>query len=141
MTHIEPYSLWLGHEGDGRDFRRLFDAGIQAVVQLALEVPPIQTPREMIYLRFPLYDGQGNDPDLLTLAINTLAALVRTGTPTLTCCAAGMRRTPAIAAAALSRVHGESPKQWLERIARHHPTDVSPAFWTEVRSALAMLNP
>lgn len=138
MTHIEPYALWLGHEGDGRDFRRLFGVGIQAVVQLAVEVLPIQTPREMIYLRFPLYDGPGNDPDVLALAISTLAALLRTGTPTLVCCAAGMRRTPAVAAAALSRVHGQSPEECLERIARHHPTDVSPAFWNELRKVLGL---
>ncbi|HKI36403.1 MAG TPA: dual specificity protein phosphatase [Gemmataceae bacterium] len=138
MTHIEPSPLWLGHEGDARDFRRLFEIGIQAVVQLAVEVPPLQLPREMTYLRFPLYDGPGNDADLLALAINTLAALIRTGTPTLVCCAAGMQRTPTIAAAALSRVHGQSAQEWLERIARQHPTDVSPAFWNEVRARLAV---
>jgi protein-tyrosine phosphatase len=133
MTHIEPYPLWLGHEGDGRDFRQLFGAGIQAIVQLAIEVPPLQPPREMTYLRFPLYDGPGNDADLLALAIDTLAALLRTGTPTLVCCSAGMRRTPAVAAMALARAHGQSPEEHLERIARQHPTDVSPAFWKEVR--------
>jgi protein-tyrosine phosphatase len=136
MTHLEPHPLWLGHEGDGRDFRRLFDAGIQAVVQLAVEVPPIPTPREMISLRFPVYDGPGNDPRLLALAIDSLAALVRTRTPTLVCCAAGMGRTPAIAAAALARVHGEAPEVWLEHIAEKHPTDVAPAFWNEVLGAL-----
>jgi protein-tyrosine phosphatase len=136
MTRIEFTSLWLGHEGDGRDFRRLFDAGIQAVVQLAVEVPPLQPPREMTYLRFPLYDGPGNDPDLLALTINTLAALLRTGTPTLVCCSAGMRRTPALAAVAMSLAHGQPPEECLERIARQHPTDVSPAFWNEVRAVV-----
>jgi protein-tyrosine phosphatase len=139
MTRIEPYPLWLGHEGDGRDFRRLFDTGIQAVVQLAVEVLPLQTPREMTYLRFPLYDGPGNDPDLLALAIGTLAALLRTGTPTLVCCSAGMRRTPAVAAAALSRLLPQSPEECLECISRVHPMDMSPAVWGEVRKALALL--
>jgi protein-tyrosine phosphatase len=133
MTRIEPYALWLGHEGDGRDFRRLLGAGIQAVVQLAMEVPPLQPPREMTYLRFPLYDGAGNDPNLLALAVGTLAALLRAGTPALVCCSAGMRRTPAVAAVALAHAHGQSPEEYLEQIARQHPTDVSPAFWEEVR--------
>jgi protein-tyrosine phosphatase len=136
MTHIEPYPLWLGHEGDGRDFRRLFGAGIQAVVQLAIEVLPLQPPRELTYLRFPLYDGPGNDPELLALTINTLAGLLRAGTPTLVCCSAGMRRTPAVAAAALFGAHGGSPEEWLEQIARQHPTDVSPAFWEEVHNVM-----
>jgi hypothetical protein len=136
MTHIEPYPLWLGHEGDGRDFRRLFGAGIQALVQLAIEVLPPQPPRELIYLRFPLYDGPGNDPDLLALTINTLAGLLRAGTPSLVCCSAGMRRTPAIAAVALSRAHGQPPEEWLKRIARQHPTDVSPTFWSDVRKVI-----
>ncbi len=133
MTRIEPYTLWLGHEGDGRDFRRLFGAGIQAVVQLAIEVAPLHPPREMAYLRFPLYDGAGNDPDLLALAVGTLARLLRNGTPTLVCCGAGMRRTPAVAAVALAHLDGQSPEECLERIAWQHPTDVSPAFWEDVR--------
>jgi hypothetical protein len=47
-----------------------------------------------------------------------------------------MRRTPALAAAALSRAQTRSPEDCLEQIARQHPTDVSPAFWHEVRAAL-----
>jgi hypothetical protein len=50
-----------------------------------------------------------------------------------------MRRTPAVAAAALSRLLSQSPEECLERIARAHPTDMSPAVWGEVRKALALL--
>ena len=31
MNQVIPYKLWVGHAGDGRDFRRLLDAGIEAV--------------------------------------------------------------------------------------------------------------
>ena len=37
MRRIEPYSIWIGHAGDGRNFRVLFDEGIRVIVQLALE--------------------------------------------------------------------------------------------------------
>jgi hypothetical protein len=65
MNQIPPYHLWIGHAGDGRDYRRLLDLGIRAVVQLAVEEPPLQPPRELIYLRFPLRDGADNPDDLL----------------------------------------------------------------------------
>ena len=45
MKKIEPYRLWLGHAGDGRDIARIVDTGIEAVVQLAEEEPLIALPR------------------------------------------------------------------------------------------------
>src|SRR4051812_36720706 len=69
MNQILPYPLWTGHAGDGRDYRRVLDHGIRAVVQLAAEEPPLQPPRELIYLRFPLNDGADNADDLLVLAV------------------------------------------------------------------------
>src|SRR5688572_25242166 len=47
MNQILDLPLWLGHAGDGRDYRRLLDAGIQAIVQLAAEEPALSPPREL----------------------------------------------------------------------------------------------
>ena len=61
MHEIHPDLLWLGHALDVREPRPLFDAGITAVVDVAFEEPPAQLPRQLIYCRFPLSDGGGND--------------------------------------------------------------------------------
>ena len=139
MNQILPYSLWLGHKGEGRDFRGLFDAGVRALVELAAEDPTSQAPRELISCRFPLVDGSGNQPDLLYLAISTVATLIRMHVPTLVCCGAGMSRAPAITAAALAMAHAETPESCLQRIVEHHPSDVSPGLWKEVTAALPAL--
>ena len=136
MNQIRPHPLWLGHLGEGEAFGRLFDLGVEAVVQLAAEEPTLPLPRELILCRFPLLDGAGNRPTLLSLAIETTAALVRERTPTLICCGAGMSRSPVMAAAALTRAYGGSPDDWLKTAAEHHPSDVSPGLWDEVRALL-----
>src|SRR5437879_5630448 len=116
MNQIKPYPLWLGHAGDRRDFRPALDAGIQALVELSREEPPADPPRELIYCRFPLLDGAGNDENLLELAINTLAGLIRKRIPTLVCCDMGLSRSPAVAAAALAlAAHRETPEDCLQR--------------------------
>ncbi len=137
MKQIIPHSFWLGHAGEGRDYRQVFQAGIKALVELAMEEPPSQPPRELIYCRFPLLDSPGNSSDLLNLTISTLAALVRERTPTLVCCANGISRAPALTAAALSRVLDLPPDECLRRVLAHHPSDVSPGLWTEVVEFLA----
>ena len=63
--------------GEGRDFRQIFDAGIEALVHVAVEEPPPQPPRELISCHFPLVDGAGNRSTLLSLAIHTVATLVK----------------------------------------------------------------
>jgi hypothetical protein len=141
MNQISPHPLWLGHVGEGEAFRRLFDLGIEAVVQLAAEEPPLPLPRELILCRFPLLDGIGNRPALLALAVETTAALVRARTPTLICCGAGMSRSPAVAAAALTLAYGGPSEEWLKTIAEHHPSDVSPGLWDEVRHVLVSPQP
>jgi len=136
MRQILPHALWLGHAEDGRDYRRILDAGIQAIVQLALEELPLQPPRELICCRFPLLDGPGNDANLLALATATVANLLGRGVPMLLCCGAGMSRSPAIAAAALATACGETPDQCLKRVAEHHPADVLPGLWNELKGVL-----
>lgn len=136
MRPIPPHALWIGHAGDGRDFRHILDAGIEAVVQLAEEEPPLQLPRELLYCRFPLIDGPGNEPKVLDLAITTVANLLERKVPTLLCCGAGMGRSPVIAAAALAQVYQEEPDECLKQVAEHHPADVLPGLWKEVKSFL-----
>jgi hypothetical protein len=140
MNEIEGHLLWVGHAGDGRAFQQLFAAGIQVVVQVAAEEMPPQPPRDLICCHFPLLDGAGNRPQLLSLAISTVASVLRMRMPTLVCCGAGMSRSPAIAAAALAVVHGEAPEKWLERITRCHPSDVSPGLWNELVTLLPSLS-
>jgi protein-tyrosine phosphatase len=136
MTQIMPYPLWVGHAGEGAEFRQVFDAGIKALVQLAAEELPSQPPRELIFCRIPLVDGAGNRPEMLTLAIGTVANLLRRHFSVLVSCGAGMSRSPAIAAAALAIVHRLSPEQCLQRVVKHHPSDVSPALWNEIKGVL-----
>jgi protein-tyrosine phosphatase len=141
MNQIAPHRLWIGHAGEERDFRALFDAGIKAVVDLAVEEPPSPTPRELMACRFPLLDGMGNDPQVLELALRTVTALVRAQVPTLVCCGGGMSRSPAVAATGLALAHGEAPEECLQRVVAHHPCDVSPALWNEVTALLPALAP
>jgi protein-tyrosine phosphatase len=133
MRQISPHLLWLGHAGDGRDAKRILDAGIEAVVQLAADEPVLALPREVIYCRFPLVDAAGNDGKLLDLAVSTLASLIAAKRPTLVCCSAGLSRSPAIAAAALAKALDMEPDACLRTIAELAPTDVQPALWQEIK--------
>lgn len=139
MNQIIPHSLWVGHAGDGRDYRKMLDAGIQALVQVAIEELPLQPPRELIYLRVPLLDGINNQPELLSLAITTAATLLKSHQPTLICCSAGMSRAPLIAAAGLSLAHEEPLEACMQQVAHYRRCDVSPGLWSEVRAILATL--
>jgi protein-tyrosine phosphatase len=141
MNQISPYQIWVGHTVDEGDFRVIFDTGIQALMQVAIEEMTPLVPRELIYCKFPLVDGTGNRAEVLQLAIKTLAALITQHIPTLVACGAGISRSPAIVAAALALAHREPPEQWLQRVVQHHPSDVSPAFWSEVVGVLNSLAP
>lgn len=132
MIQIVPYPLWIGHGGEGTDFSRILDLGIEAIVELALEEPPRPTRRELIACRFPLLDSAGNDPKLLALAVRTVAGLISAKIPTLVCCSGGLSRSPAVVASALAVVHEELPEFCLKRVAHHHPSDVSPALWNDL---------
>jgi hypothetical protein len=136
MRQILPFSLWLGHAGDGSDPRAILDAGMKAVVQLAAEEPPLPLPRDLIACRFPLLDGPGNDLTVLHLAVTTVANLLEKRVPLLVCCGGGMSRSPSVAAAALATVYQENPDDCLKRIAEHQPADVAPGLWNEIKSLL-----
>lgn len=137
MFHFTPHALWLGNSGSTRDPRTIFASGITTVVELAMEEPPARLAREMCQLRFPLSDGGGNPRSLLALTLRTVAALLRTETPTLLCCSMGMSRTPATAAFALELATGVPATQILQEIRARTVCDVSPALWAEMMDAMA----
>jgi hypothetical protein len=134
MNQVQPHALWLGHAGDGRNFRQILDAGIKAVVHLAAEEPSPQLPRELIFFRFPLVDGADNSGHLLLLTLGTVTHLLKMRLPTLIYCSVGLSRTPAIAAAALAIVNRDDPARTLAAVLQNHPADVSPALWSEVKA-------
>ena len=128
MTRVHPYLLWLGHAGDGTDIRAITDAGIEAVLQLAIEEPPLRLPRELIYFRVPILDGASNNHETLRLAADLAVRVLKQQVPTLICCSAGASRSPAIAACAISIVENKSPAECLDLVHGYHSTDVSPGL-------------
>lgn len=136
MRPIAGYAVWVGNARDARDLRGLHDAGVAAIIDLAIEETPVQPTRELIYCRFPLLDGAGNSLVTLRTAIQTAAGLIHAAVPTLVACGGGMSRSPAIVAAALASLSVESLDQSLLHVARTGPHDVSPALWSEIHTAL-----
>jgi len=133
MREIIPGRLWLGNAGDGRGPARLLEAGIVAVINLAVEEPSPILPRTMTYCHFPIMDGAQECEGVLVVAIQTLVSLLRNRVPVLVHCGAGMSRSPAVVAAALAIVEGGSPEERLRQIVSGHPHDVSAQLWEAVR--------
>lgn len=136
MRQVAPHELWIGHAGDARNLRAILDVGVAALVDLAAAELPVPVTRDLVYCRFPVVDGPGNPPWLLRLAVDTTAALLRARTPTLVFCAAGMSRSPAIAAAALALVSGRPPDECLEGLAASRPCDLASGLWQAVKGVL-----
>ena len=137
MRQVIPDQLWLGTAIDAENLSGLHDAGVKAVVSLALEELPTLPSREIVFCRFPLIDGAGNSLELLRLAVNTAALLVARNIRTLINCSVGMSRSPAIAAVAMAVAQGQSPDDCLEKITADGPCDVSPALWADVKRVFA----
>lgn len=134
MRQIAGYPLWVGNARDARDLPRVLDAGIEAIVDLAVLQPPAVPTRELVYLRLPLVDGGDNPPWLLALAVRTVEGLLRHGVPTLVACDAGMSRSLAVAAAAMCGMSPPgSPDDFLRQLAAVGPADVHPALWADVK--------
>lgn len=136
MREAVPGRLWLGTALDARDLRRLYDLHVAAVVDLALEEPPAQLGREIVYCRLPLLDGAGNSKWMLSAAIEVVARLLHESVPTLVACSGGMSRSPAIVAAVLARERGISADDCLLQLVVGQPHDVSPSLWHEIKKAL-----
>jgi hypothetical protein len=137
MRQVVPHSLWIGHADDGRNLTKHYEAGIRALVQLAVEEPVIQLPRDLLYVRVPISDGAGNRADCLALAIRAVSELLSRRVPTLVCCGAGMSRSPCIVAAALAVTSGQSLEASLSTVTSQGPCDISASLWGEVSDLVA----
>lgn len=137
MREIIPTRLWIGNAMDARNVTGMLGLGIAAVVDLAIEEPPIQFPRDVVYCRFPLIDGTGNQPAVLRVAIDTVAYFIASRTPTLVACGAGMSRSPAIVAAAMAMTKRIALADVLEKLTAGQPHDVSPGLLAEITKLVA----
>lgn len=131
-----PGLLWIGNAMDARDVKGVLNMGVAAVIDLAIEEPPIQFPREVIYCRFPLLDGEGNRSAILRTAIETVVRLVQDDLPTLVACSGGMSRSPAIAACSLAKINSQAVDQALKMVASTGPCDIAPGLWKSVQSVV-----
>jgi protein-tyrosine phosphatase len=113
----------------------IYDAEIEAIVDLALNEKPIQLSHELIYCRFPLNDGGGNSTQVLRAAVDAVESFIDKQIPTLVGCSAGMSRSLAVTAAALARNRGQSFDDTLVELVVDLPHDVSPLLWSEVCKA------
>ena len=134
MREILPGQLWLGNTGDASDYSSIYESGIVAIIDLALENMPPALARSLVYCRFPIIDGGQGSQEVLQTAIETVISLFRKEMPTLVVCGAGMSRSPAVVAAALSIINGENPDDWLRHVVSGHPHDISPQLWKDVRN-------
>jgi len=139
MREVISQLLWIGNARDARDVKGVLDLGISAIIDLAQEEPPISFPREIVYCRLPLIDGDENNQPVLETAIETLARFIHADVPTLVACSAGMSRSPAIVAGALSKINATPFKEAIQQIAAIGPCDVSPGLWNQIEAVLEQI--
>jgi protein-tyrosine phosphatase len=139
MRPIIAERLWIGNSADLRSTESVLKLGVRAAVDLAAAEPPVQYPRDIIYVRIPLSDGAEDSVALIRMAVSTVAELLRAHIPTLVACSAGMSRSPAIVAAALAIVEDRRPDDVLLQVAASGPHDVAPAFWESVKRAIVSM--
>ena len=133
MREVIPNVLWIGNAHDARDVKGVLARGIGVVIDLAIEEPPIQFPRDIVYCRFPMLDGEGNSPALLQSAVYTTANFVNAKQPTLVACSGGMSRSPIIVSAVLAKIESLELSAAVERVTATGPCDFSPGLWNDVR--------
>jgi protein-tyrosine phosphatase len=139
MREVISGTLWIGNALDARDVTGVLGLGITAIIDLAIEEPPIQFPRDIACCRFPLIDGSSNQPAILRAAIETTVTLIKSGTPTLVACGAGMSRSPAIVAAAMATLEGGTLSEALGRLTAGQPHDVSPSLLAEISDVMTAI--
>ncbi len=133
MREVIPSVLWIGNAHDAREIKGIIDAGIQVVIGLAIEEPSVQVPRDIIYCRFPMLDGDGNSSVLMVAAVNLISAFVRAQTPTLVACSGGMSRSPLIASAVLAAVDDIGLAEAIRLVTTNGPCDFSPSLYNDLR--------
>jgi protein-tyrosine phosphatase len=133
MHCVTDNVLWIGNSFDARNSFDLLDQGLNVVVDLAIEEGTATHPREIVYLRFPIMDGIGNDKPVLEAAIRTISTLISIhGLRVAVCCSMGLSRSPALAAAAIALVQNQTPEESLSQLISRMNCDVSPGFWSEI---------
>lgn len=135
MFEMQSGLLWIGNANDVRQPEAVFDAEIVAVVDVAMEEPVVNIPRQLTYCRFPLNDGGGNELRILRQAISTVADFIQSETRTLVACSAGMSRSPTVAAFALGLCFGEKPEEIINRIAGRKALQLHPLLWADMQKA------
>jgi len=138
MRKLDPYPLWIGSIIDGWSLPGIHDAGIRAVVDLASNEAPIRVSRDLVYCRFPIVDGARNDRNMLRLAVDTVESLLRDNVPTIVFCSAGLSRSPAVAAAAISRLSHQSLADCLAMITAGHAHDVAAGLIVDMQELLSL---
>jgi protein-tyrosine phosphatase len=126
--------LWIGNAGDILELQSVFDAGIRAIIDVAYEEAVSSVPRQLVYCRFPLNDGGGNDRKVILNALHTATNLLRSGIPTIIACSAGMSRSPTIAAFALASLQSQDPETMIQRIGEIRSLELNPELWSDVRN-------
>ena len=136
MRDIIPEVLWIGNAFDGRNVKAVMDSGIQAVVHLAIEEPPVQLPREVVSCRFPLLDGEGNSAVLMQAVIDLIVSFVKEHIPTLVVCSGGMSRSPLIASAVVAKVEAIDFDDAIRCVTDSGPCDFSAKLYVEVKQLI-----
>lgn len=133
MQCVIDNRLWIGNSSEARDVANLIDQDFKVIVDLAVEAPPAVLSRELTYLRFPIYDGIGNDKKVLAGAIQTIAFMLsQEDIKIAVSCSMGLSRSPAIVAAALALRENQAAEDSLTQINNKVACDVSPGLWSEV---------
>ena len=132
MREVLVDRLWTANAREARDTQLLFSLDISAVVDLAYEEPLAQLPRQLVYCRFPIVDGPGNDLSLLRLALLTTVELIKTDARTVVACSAGMSRSPTIAICALAIHLRKRPEALLAEMNADSALELHGELWTTV---------
>lgn len=104
MDQVWP-KLYVGDKLDAVSAEALRAAGITAVLNVAQEVMEAP-PRSIRSLKVGLRDEPSEDRYMIKLAANTLRGLLGGAETVLVHCAAGMSRSPYVAAMAISQIDG-----------------------------------
>lgn len=139
MREVHPGLLWIGSRRDTREPRLLFEVGIEAVVDLALEEQPLTLPRELVYCRFPLVDGEGNDSSMLLQTVQTTVDLLIASRPSLVTCSAGKSRSPTIALFALAAYLRQKPETIASMCSEDSAIKVHAQLWMDVSSIFSQV--
>ena len=137
MRVVAP-GISVGNALEARDIRAVLSAEFRAIVDLAIEEPPIAPTRDLIYCRIPLNDGGGNSDAQIRMAVDTVSGLRRAKIAALVACSGGMSRSPSIVAASISRDQAIPFDQALLSVCGDGPRDVSPALLADIIRVLDM---